>query len=432
MIGLVDGNNFYVSCERIFDPTLEGRPVAVLSNNDGCAVSRSNEFKALGIPMGTPYFQIKPMMKAHGIVLRSSNYELYGDISRRIVAILKEEFARDVEQYSIDEAFIYADPPADSTVYDFACEIRSTILKWVGVPCGVGFAKTKTLAKIANHIGKKRPDGVFIMPDDPTEILAVLPVDEVWGVGRNLSAKLRAYGITTAKSLAHTDEFLLRKIGGVILAKTAHELRGEPAIAAETPDADAASISCSRSFGKPVTSLDEMTEAIAFYTARACEKLRRKNQRAAGANIYLQYYPEYKPVEIPGGFCGTTVQFPEPTCATSPMLRAIRPRLDGIFLQGRRYKKAGVIFYGLESCQARQMDFFNDHAENDREETVSKLIDSLNAKLGKGAVFNLAEGTSRSWAMRRDLLSPDYTTNWNSIPSIGTLSRENRQQDNPQ
>lgn len=424
MIGLVDGNNFYVSCERIFDPTLEGRPVAVLSNNDGCAVSRSYEFKALGIPMGTPYFQLKPLIPVHGLVLKSSNYELYGDISRRIVTVLKEEFAQEVEQYSIDEAFIYADPPHGETIYSFACRIRETILKWIGVPCGVGFAKTKTLAKIANHIGKRRPDGVFIMPDDATEVLSRLPTDEVWGVGRNLTVKLRSYGITTAVALANAEESLLRSIGGVALARTARELRGDPAVADETPDADAGSISCSRSFGTPVTSLTDIEEAISFYTARACEKLRSKKQRASGANVYLQYYPEHTPVEIPGGYSGTTVSFGDTTCATAPMLRAIRPRLAGIFIAGRRYKKAGVIFYGLESKSAQQLDFFTDHTANDREEKVANLMDSINAKLGKGKVFNLAEGISRPWTMKRDLLTPDYTTSWEHIPIVGALKRE--------
>ena len=183
MIGLVDGNNFFVSCERVFDRRLVGRPVAVLSNNDGCCVSRSNEFKALGIPMGTPYFQLKDREAAGELCFRSSNYELYGDMSRRIIAVLREE-AVDVEQYSIDEAFIYPPTTAASDYAAYGRRVREKILRWVGIPCGVGFAPTKTLAKIANHIGKKKPDGVFLMPDDPTEILAALPVQEVWGVGR--------------------------------------------------------------------------------------------------------------------------------------------------------------------------------------------------------------------------------------------------------
>ena len=187
MIGLVDGNNFFVSCERVVDPRLNGRPVAVLSNNDGCCVSRSNEFKALGIPMGTPYFQLKDRERTGELVFRSSNYELYGDMSRRVISILRD-LAVDVEQYSIDEAFIH--PP--STVTDdlaaYGKRVRARVLQWTGIPCGVGFAPTKTLAKIANHIGKKRPDGVFVMPDDPTPVLKDLPVGEVWASGGRWSS----------------------------------------------------------------------------------------------------------------------------------------------------------------------------------------------------------------------------------------------------
>ena len=236
MIGLVDGNNFYVSCERIFDPSLEGKAVAVLSNNDGCVISRSQECKDLGIPMGTPFFQLKPCLAQSGLILKSSNYEFYGDISRRVIATLGE-FAPEVEQYSIDEAFIH---------------VNQAVLKWVGIPCGIGFATSKTLAKIANHIGKKRPSGVFIMPDDPRPVLETLPVGEVWGVGRRLAPKLAALGLQTAWQLAAADEGFLRRKFNVTLAKTALELRGQPLFEQEDPEELSKSISCSRSFGHPV------------------------------------------------------------------------------------------------------------------------------------------------------------------------------------
>ena len=204
MIGLVDGNNFYVSCERIFDPSLEGKAVAVLSNNDGCVISRSQECKDLGIPMGTPFFQLKPRLAQSGLILKSSNYELYGDISRRVIATLGE-FAPEVEQYSIDEAFIHVNPPSGTDMFEYGTRIRQAVLKWVGIPCGIGFATSKTLAKIANHIGKKRPSGVFIMPDDPRPVLETLPVGEVWGVGRRLAPKL-GRGVSAAKIQRDTGE----------------------------------------------------------------------------------------------------------------------------------------------------------------------------------------------------------------------------------
>ena len=249
MIGLVDGNNFFVSCERVFNRRLVGRPVAVLSNNDGCCVARSNEFKALGIAMGTPYYQLKHREKSGELCFCSSNYELYGDMSRRIISILRDE-ALDVEQYSIDEAFIY--PPIGDGIdlIEYGKRLRAKILRWVGIPCGVGFAPTKTLAKIANHIAKKQPDGVFLMPDDPTEILAALPVQEVWGVGRRLPLKLRAERILTAQHLRDAADATIRAVGGVTLLRTAMELRGIPCCEERDYDADPDSISCSRSFGE--------------------------------------------------------------------------------------------------------------------------------------------------------------------------------------
>ena len=289
MIGLVDGNNFFVSCERVFDRRLVGRPVAVLSNNDGCCVSRSNEFKALGIPMGTPYFQLKHREASGELCFCSSNYELYGDMSRRIISILREE-AVDVEQYSIDEAFIFPPTTAAADYIAYGRRVRAKILRWVGIPCGVGFAPTKTLAKIANHIGKKRPDGVFLMPDDPTEILAALPVQEVWGVGRRLPLKLRAERILTAQHLRDAPDATIRSIGGVTLLRTAMELRGVPCHEERDYDADPDSISCSRSFGEPATTAEALAESLAAYTAQAAAKLRRHGLLAAGCNIYAQVH----------------------------------------------------------------------------------------------------------------------------------------------
>ena len=218
MIGLVDGNNFFVSCERVFDPSLEGKPVAVLSNNDGCCISRSNEFKALGIAMGTPYFQLKDLEKKYGLIFRSSNYELYGDLSRRIISVLYE-FSPDVEQYSIDEAFIHIKDPAGvphgRDLHQYYSElgkaVRSTILQWIGIPCGVGFAPSKTLAKIANHIGKKQPSGIFVMPKNHLPLLKELPLTEVWGISWRLEKQLKAYGINNAGELAECESYDIKK-----------------------------------------------------------------------------------------------------------------------------------------------------------------------------------------------------------------------------
>ena len=417
MVGLVDGNNFYVSCERVFDPLLEGKPVAVMSNNDGCCISRSYEFKALNIPMGTPFFQLKPLISKYGLILKSSNYELYGDLSRRVIATLST-FTPDVEQYSIDEAFIHVALPAGSDYFEFGKKVRQRVLQWVGIPCGVGFAKSKTLAKIANHIGKKQPSGVFVMPDDPRSVLEKLPVSEVWGVGHRLTAKLEKLGLRTAWQLACTDTGDIRRKFSVVLAKTVLELRGEPAIEHEDPDAPPQSITHSRTFGKPVIEFDDLVESVCTYTAKAAEKLRKEHRKAAGVNIYFQYYPEYEPVRLDGGFTSMTVTFETPTSNTGRMLSAITPKLRGIFIPGRRYKKSGVLFFGLESDTNRQIDLFSDSASEEKDDRLSKALDTINTKYGRGTIFHLSEGVNKPWQMQRSMLTPNYTTSWSQIPLV--------------
>ncbi len=446
MIGLVDGNNFYVSCERVFDPSLEGRPVAVLSNNDGCVISRSPECKALGIPMGTPFFRLKAHLPRRELILKSSNYELYGDLSRRMIAALGE-FTPDVEPYSIDEAFIHVNlspvssspasraassgtgvlpvsssSPGPGAYFDYGVRLRRTLLQWVGIPCGVGFASSRTLAKIANHIGKKERSGVFVMPEDPRPILEALPVSEVWGVGGRLALKLVAAGIRTAWDLASADESFLRRRFSVTLLKTALELRGQPAFERENPETPSGSISCSRSFGSPVLDFQSLSEAVAHYTARAAEKLRREKLLAKGVNVYFQYYPEFAsspsggaPV-LPGGCDGRSILFSDPLSGTTEMLSSILPRLRPLFRPGRRYKKAGVLFFGLESAEIRQPDLFSDPALDRKKERLAETVDKINRIHGRGTLFHLAEGIRKPWAMKREMLSPCYTTDWKQLP----------------
>ena len=414
MIGLVDGNNFFVSCERVFNRHLVGRPVAVLSNNDGCCVARSNEFKALGIPMGTPYFQLKSREITGELSFCSSNYELYGDMSRRIISILRDE-AVDVEPYSIDEAFIYPPTTAAENYPAYGRRLRAKILRWVGIPCGVGFAPTKTLAKIANHIGKKRPEGVFLMPEDPTEVLASLPVDEVWGVGRRLPLKLRAERILTAKHLRDAPDETIRSVGGVTLLRTAMELRGIPCCEDKDYDATPDSVSCSRSFGTPATTLDALEESVASFAAQAAANLRRHGLLAAGGNIYAQIFASGGG----GNFVARTVTFPTPTDATNEMLRAFRPEVAALFTPGLRYRKTGVVFFGLEKPGApRQTDLFDTTAPTERSR-LYKAVDALNARYGKGMVFSAAEGVGlRTWHMKRTKLSKRSTTRWDELMTV--------------
>ena len=426
MIGLVDVNNCFVSCERVFNRRLVGRPVAVLSNNDGCCVSRSNEFKALGIPMGTPYFQLKDREKSGELVFCSSNYELYGDMSRRLISILRDE-ALDVEQYSIDEAFITTPSPLaaphspspvpHSPYLDYGRRLRSKILRWIGLPCGIGFAPTKTLAKIADHIAKKRPEGVFVLPDDPSDILADLPADEVWGVGRRLAVKLRAERIFTAKDLRDARDYVIRSVGGVVLLRTAQELRGIPSNEDRDYDAEPDSVSCSRSFGEPVTTLDGLAESLASFTAQAATKLRRHGMLAAGCNVYAQTFHSGGG----GDFLERTVVFPAPTDATNEMLKAIRGEVDALFIPGTRYRKTGVVFFGLEKADApKQLDLFSLHSSLlPAPSKLYKTIDALNKRYGKGKVFAAAEGLGeRSWKMKRDKLSKRSTTRWDELMTV--------------
>ena len=414
MIGLVDGNNFFVSCERVFNRRLVGRPVAVLSNNDGCCVSRSNEFKALGIPMGTPYFQLKNREATGELCFCSSNYELYGDLSNRIVSILREE-AVDVEQYSIDEAFIHPPTTAAEDYPAYGRRLRAKILRWVGIPCGVGFAPTKTLAKIANHIGKKRPDGVFLMPDDPTEILAGLPTSEVWGVGRRLPVKLRAERILTAQHLRDAPDATIRAVGGVTLLRTAMELRGIPCCDEKDYDAAPDTVSCSRSFGTPATTLEAIEESIASFAAQAAAKLRRHGLLAAGCNIYAQIFA----AGGGGDFVGRTVAFPAPTDATNEMLRAFRPEVAALYVPGTRYRKTGIVFFGLEKPgTAHQTDLFDDTPPAEKSRLYA-AVDALNARYGRGKVFSAAQGLgTRSWHMKRSKLSKRPTTRWDELMTV--------------
>ena len=414
MIGLVDVNNCFVSCERVFNRSLVGRPVAVLSNNDGCCVARSNEFKALGIAMGTPYFQLKNREKSGELVFCSSNYELYGDMSRRLISILRDE-ALDVEQYSIDEAFIMPPNNPDLGYAEYGKRLRAKILRWIGLPCGIGFAPTKTLAKIADHIAKKRPEGVYVLPDDPTEILAGLPSDEVWGVGRRLVVKLRAEQIFTAKDLRDAPDDVIRSVGGVVLLRTAQELRGISSNEDKDYDADPDSVSCSRSFGEPVTTRDGIAESLASFTAQAATKLRKHGLLAAGCNVYAQIFHSGGG----GDFIGRTVMFPTPTDATNEMLKAISEEVDALFIPGTRYRKTGVVFFGLEKVgTARQLDLFSP-VEKSEASPLYKAIDSLNKRYGKGKVFSAAEGLGdRSWKMKRGKLSKRPTTRWDELMTV--------------
>lgn len=388
MFGLVDGNNFFVSCERVRDPSLEGRAVAVISNENGCCVSRSNEFKALGIPMGTPRFKLRDLEERGKIILLPAQHDLYSELSDRIMSVLRAEAVR-VEQYSIDEAFVVPPTTVFKDLEGWGTLLRNKVLAEVGIPCGIGFAPTKTLAKIADHIAKKRPEGVYELPREYAEIINPLPVGEVWGIGRRLAGRLHAERIFTVEQLLSTPTDRLHSIGGINLQRTVQELCGEAVIAERDYDAAPESISYSRAFLKPIRDCDGLCASIATYASHAAEKLRRHNLRAAGCVIYAQYGPT-----LDRTFFSREVVFPVPTDATNLILSAIKPAAESLFVPEYVYRKSGITFYGLTPRNGvQQDDFFAEltghTAETTREKASSKLfkvVDALNEKYGKNTV----------------------------------------------
>lgn len=417
MTGLVDGNNFFVSCERIFNPALEGRPVAVLSNKDGCVVARSPEFKALDIPMGTPVFKLRRDVKRLGLVLKTGNKELYSDISARIMQTLRLRCAL-VEQYSIDEAFISPKASDCRDLQKFGLDLRAALLKTVGIPCGVGFAPTKTLAKIANHIAKKTESGVFVLPPDPREILAATPVGEVWGIGSRLAPRMKALGILSALDLAYYGDDRLRRHFSVSAARKAMELRGEEWGGSDVDAGEelSQSLSYSRVFGAPVKSLEAVLESVSHYASRAAEKLRAEGQRAGGAEVYLVYYPEYSPQKLEGGAVSARVKFSAATDDTLKIIKALKAKAAEIFVEGRRYKKSGVSLCDLQSG-AVQLDMFA-QKEFEPKSRLFEAVDAVNRKFGGGTVVLGAEGLRQAWKMPRENQSPSYTTSWGSLPEV--------------
>ena len=419
MIGLVDCNNFFVSCERVFSPSLEGRPVAILSNNDGVVVARSPELKALGVPMGEPYFKLRPFAEKLGIIFKSSNYELYADFSRRVMEVLRQS-SPEIEQYSIDEAFVHL-VLKDGDYARYAAELRERLLKWVGIPVGIGFAKTKTLAKIANHMAKHGGEGVFVMDGEDTHgLLDSIEVDEVWGIGRRLSARLKAIGIRTAGALADMPPEDASRRFNVCLARTIQELNGIQAFDFQDFYSPTRSVTCSRTFGRPVTDFSDIRESIASYAEEAAAKMRRMGRKAAGCNVFFQRSLQNNGAgfAFDEGFTVRSVVFRRPTSNTSEALDQILPMLPEMFDNGRRYRKSGITFWGLDRCQEEQLDMFIQPKQAPIPDSLYSSIDAINACYGKSTIHTLAGGTAKEWKMQRNMLTRRYTTNWDELPEV--------------
>ncbi len=417
LFALVDCNNFYVSCERLFRPELQVRPVVVLSNNDGCIIARSNEAKALGIDMAVPYFKSKELLRRHKVQAFSSNYALYGDLSNRVMTIL-QEMENKVEIYSIDEAFIGLPTNANFDVQAYASQVQERIFKCVGISVSIGIGTTKTLAKIANRIAKKEPShrGVFMFPASTKgdKLLGKTSVGDVWGIGRRSTEKLHRYGITSALQFKNADPKWLRKQFTVTGARTALELNGISCIRLDHAPASRKSVLSSRSFKKPVTSLDELKEAVATYTAIASAKLRSQNLVAGAVQVFIstnrfdKRHPYYAN--------SRTITLPEASAHTPVFIKKALQGLASIYQKDLAYQKAGVMLMDLSDKNCRQQNLFT--APSQETTNLMTALDNINQRWGRNTLQYAAEGISKPWSMRQDFKSPAYTTNWHELPLV--------------
>lgn len=416
-LALVDGNNFYVSCERVFNPRLEGRPVVVLSNNDGCVVSRSAEAKRLGVKMGSPWFQMRDLARRHGIVALSSNYALYADMSSRMMAVLGQ-FSPEQEIYSIDECFLRMEAGWQGDPLACGGTIRRRVGQWVGIPVCVGIAETKTLAKLANHCAKKGlagADGVCDfgrLPDaGRSDLFASLPAGEVWGVGPRLSRRLGEMGIATVEALRRADPKTLRREFSVTLERTILELNGTPCLDLEEIAPRRQQIISSRSFGAYVYDLAALEEAVASYIAIAAEKLRAQRSLAGMVQVYVRTNP-FKEAH-PQYQRGLAVPLPQASDDTLYLTRFALRALKRIYRPGFAYQKAGVALLDLVDARTPQMALFAGARDNT---VLMRTMDRINGLWGRGTLRSAAEGIGKDWKMKRERMSPAYTTRWDQLP----------------
>lgn len=417
MYALADCNNFYASCERVFEPRLEGRPVIVLSNNDGCVVARSQEAKDLGIAMGEPVFKCRSIIEKHRVVVRSSNYTLYDDMSRRVVQSITT-FIPDIEIYSIDEVFLDLQPLINRDVMAICHRTRQSVLDWTGIPISIGLGSTKTLAKLANRIAKKRAgtNGVYRLPDEAQardHDLASTDIEDVWGIGRRWGRRFRQIGVATAMDLARMPAMEVRRQFNVIAMRTALELRGEPCQDIQEVAIQRRTMVRSRSFGRMVTTWDELSEAIATHASRAAEKLRAEDSVAGQISVFL--HTNRFREDMPQYHRNGTRELLPATNVTPVILDAARSIGRSIFREGFHYKKAGVML-GDITHGGGQGGLF-DQRNHGRDERLMKTLDKINDRMGPGTLHAAATGLRRrEWHMKRENRSPRYTTCWDDIP----------------
>jgi DNA polymerase V len=421
-IALVDCNNFYVSCERVFQPQLEGVPVVVLSNNDGCIIARSDEAKELGIAMTAPYFKARPVIEKNRVRVLSSNFALYGDMSRRVMSTLAR-FSDDFEVYSIDECFLDLTGLDDPAAY--AGAIRSTVRRWTGIPVSIGIAPSKTLAKVAGRLAKADRDGSGVRELLPgvelDEVLSRFPVEDIWGVGDRLARRLRRSGIHTAKKLRDADERWIDKKLGVVGRRLVYELRGISCLGLEDQPPDRQTICTTRSFAKALTDLEELQEAVASFVGRAAEKLR---SQGSAAGVLTVFVATGRFDEGPRYYNSTVAVLPVPSAVTHELSGHALAGLERIFRPGYAYKRAGVLLGDIVPAGAVQLDLLDRLGEppdgsaspRRRGERLMRAVDRVNRELGPQTLQYAREGLEKPWVLRTNRRSPRYTTSWRELP----------------
>ncbi len=418
IFALVDCNSFYVSCERVFNPKLRDIAVVVLSNNDGCVVSRSNEAKKLGIKVGTPYFECESLFKKHGGYSFSSNYTLYGDMSHRVMEILSM-YSPEMEIYSIDEAFLSFTNFVFTDLLSYGKNIKETVQRWTGIPVSVGIGTTKTLAKVANKVAKKYPEnkGVFITGSNEAnnDVLENYDVADVWGIGQQYSKLLNNYGIKNARQFRDADEKWVRKKMTITGARTLMEHRGISCINLEEVTQPKKTIISSKSFGQSIGSLDGLKEAIASYVSTAAYKLRSQHSLAQGLSVFIMTN-RFK--DEPQYYNSIFIRLLMPSCYTPELVECAHKGLERIYKAGFKYKKAGIMLSEIIPEDHLQLDLFINPDINVKRNELMKVIDSVQGRFGKQAIFIGAEGINKEWSMCRTKLSPRFTTQWNEILNI--------------
>lgn len=423
LFALVDCNSFYASCERVFRPDLVGKPVVVLSNNDGCIVSRSAEAKALGIAMAEPEFKVRSLLKKHNVAVFSSNYALYGDISRRVMAAL-ESLCPQVEQYSIDEAFIPLDSALAANAHALALSMRARVLQWTGITVSVGIGPTRTLAKLANLHAKKSESGFVCVPlpnsdgQGYTALLQDFPVGQVWGIGRKQALKCQARGISTALQLQQADDAWIKNTLTVTGWQTALELRGIACIGMNKAPIPRKTLVSSRSFAQKIFDKNALCEALSTFAARAGERLRREKLMASGIGVHIR---TSKHEQQAYHDASTQITFRHPANESLHFIKAAQQGLESLYKTGYGYTKAGVILFGLEEQSRMQGNLLTMDAEAARKpaQELTAALDRINARYGKRSLYFGAEGADKAvWHMRQNNLSPRLTTHWNELAKV--------------